>query len=320
MFQRQPQSASKNAGASSRLRLMDGQVFAGKYYALEKIGHGQKSVVYRARPQDSAHTVALKLLLPSFAIDNALARAWQKESARGGKLDHPGLVKILDFGFDVPAKLSYIVMEYVEGVPLYELMQRHGKLDKETSISLIKQIAEALDTAHQAGFIHGDLNLANIIIAKDDGDNYQASIVDFGIIQITTAVAKKAKDTKTNLPRETKTNLPRESKTNLSPRTTDDGIPDISYQHKREGATLQSDIDAVSMIMCHLLLDVSTRTQPHFETMQALIAATNDPETIKVKAPTAIIGRSRIKPGTALMIAAMLGLLILIILIALALR
>jgi hypothetical protein len=72
MFQRQPQPASKNAGASSRLRLMDGQVFAGKYYALEKIGHGQKSVVYRARPQDSAHTVALKLLLPTFAIDNKL--------------------------------------------------------------------------------------------------------------------------------------------------------------------------------------------------------------------------------------------------------
>lgn len=297
---------------------MDGQVFAGKYYALEKIGHGQKSVVYRARPQDSAQTVALKLLLPNFAIDDKLASAWQKESARGGKLDHPGLVKILDYGFDVPAKLSYIVMEYVEGVPLYELMQRHGKLDRETSISLIKQIAEALGTAHKAGFIHGDLNLANIIIAKDDSDNYQASIVDFGIIQITTAVAKKAKETKTNLPRESKTNLPRESKTNLSPRTASDGTTEINYQRKKEGATLQNDIDAVSMIMCHLLLDVSTRTPPHFETMQALIAATDDPESIKIQTPKAIISKPSVRSGTVVAIAAMLGLVILIILFALA--
>lgn len=320
MFQRQPQSASKNPGASSRLRLMDGQVFAGKYYALEKIGHGQKSVVYRARPQDSAQTVALKLLLPNFAIDNNLASAWQKESARGGKLDHPGLVKILDYGFDVPAKLSYIVMEYVEGVPLYELMQRHGKLDKDTSISLIKQIAEALGTAHKAGFIHGDLNLANIIIAKDDSDNYQASIVDFGIIQITTAVAKKARDTKHNLPRESKTNLPRESRTNISARTAGDGVSEINYQSKKEGATLQNDIDAVSMIMCHLLLDVSTRTPPHFETMQALIAATDDPESIKIQAPKAIVSKPSVRSGTVLVIAAMLGLVILIILFALAHR
>ncbi len=320
MFQREPQPASKNPGASSRLRLMDGQVFAGKYYALEKIGHGQKSVVYRARPQDSAQTVALKLLLPSFAIDNNLASAWRKESARGGKLDHPGLVKILDFGFDVPAKLSYIVMEYVEGVPLYELMQRHGKLDKETSISLIKQIAEALDTAHQAGFIHGDLNLANIIIAKDEGGDYQASIVDFGIIQITTAAAKKARETKTNLARETKSNLPRETKTNLLRSTAGDATGEYTFVSKKEGATVQHDINAVSMIMCHLLLNVSTRTPPQFETMQELILASQDPDNIQVTVPAPLVTASLNKPSTAVVIAVMLGVLVLIVLIALAFK
>ncbi|HNG77334.1 MAG TPA: hypothetical protein PLY72_22875, partial [Candidatus Obscuribacter sp.] len=130
------QPEGKDAGklASSRLRLMEGQIFAGRYLIKERISRGTLSAVYKAERIGDGLTVALKVLLPKLVVDERAAGLLRHESAANARLNeagpedgkdgapntvqHPSLVCILDSGFDEPSKLPFIVMEYVDGLTL----------------------------------------------------------------------------------------------------------------------------------------------------------------------------------------------------------
>ncbi len=148
----------------------------GRYEILEELGRGAMGVVYRALDPAINRVVAIKSV--SFARHAPLARSeyrerFLREAEAAGRLSHPGILTIFDVGEDPETRTPYIVLEYVAGKSLEET----GRLDSRFAVSLVREIAEALDCAHSEGVVHRDLKPANILITEDG----HAKIADFGI-------------------------------------------------------------------------------------------------------------------------------------------
>lgn len=208
------QPDGKDAGklASSRLRLMDGQIFAGRYLVKERLSRGSISAVYKAERIADGLTVALKVLLPKLVVDEKAAALLRHESAANARLEetlpdsgtegkapkavrHPSLVGILESGFDEPSKLPYIVMEYVEGLTLAAQLEKSVRLEERQALIITAKIALALEHAHKRGIIHGDLNPGNIILLPIKSEERELKVIDFGIAHI-----QNREETKRDLP------------------------------------------------------------------------------------------------------------------------
>jgi eukaryotic-like serine/threonine-protein kinase len=148
------------------------KILAGRYRVLERLGAGGMATVYLAQDERLGRKVAVKRL-HSDSPDDA-ARRFEREAKVGASLSHPNLVTVFDTVADDDGVL--IVMEYVQGENLSELMARERVLP-EKAVSIIRQVASALDHAHQAGVVHRDVKPANILIAPDG----KTKLVDLGI-------------------------------------------------------------------------------------------------------------------------------------------
>jgi eukaryotic-like serine/threonine-protein kinase len=147
-------------------------ILAGRYRVLERLGSGGMATVYLAEDQRLGRKVAVKRL-HSDSPDDA-ARRFEREAKVGASLSHPNLVTVFDTVADDDGVL--IVMEYVEGENLAQLMARE-RIPPEQAVSIIRQVAGALDHAHQAGVVHRDVKPPNILISPDG----KAKLVDLGI-------------------------------------------------------------------------------------------------------------------------------------------
>ena len=147
-------------------------VLAGRYRVLDRLGAGGMATVYLAEDERLGRKVAVKRLHSDSPED--AAQRFEREAKVGASLSHPNLVTVFDTVADDEGVL--IVMEYVEGENLAELMSRE-RVRAETAVSIIRQVAGALDHAHQAGVIHRDVKPANILITPDG----KAKLVDLGI-------------------------------------------------------------------------------------------------------------------------------------------
>src|SRR3954471_8052822 len=147
-------------------------VLAGRYRVLDRLGAGGMATVYLAEDERLGRKVAVKRLHADSPED--AARRFDREAKVGASLSHPNLVTVFDTVADDEGVL--IVMEYVEGENLAELMARE-RVPAEQAVSIIRQIGGALDHAHQAGVIHRDVKPANILITRDG----KARLVDLGI-------------------------------------------------------------------------------------------------------------------------------------------
>jgi serine/threonine-protein kinase len=147
-------------------------ILAGRYRVLERLGAGGMATVYLAEDQRLGRKVAVKRL-HSDSPDDA-AQRFEREAKVGASLSHPNLVTVFDTVADDEGVL--IVMEYVEGENLAQLMGRE-RVAPEQAVSIIRQVAGALDHAHKAGVIHRDVKPANILISPDG----KAKLVDLGI-------------------------------------------------------------------------------------------------------------------------------------------
>ncbi|MDR0874840.1 MAG: PASTA domain-containing protein [Clostridiales Family XIII bacterium] len=150
-------------------------VLAGRYEIVEKIGDGGMAVVYKARDKLLSRFVAIKILRKEYVFDQTFVENFRNESMAAGSLIHPNIVTIYDVGKD--KDINYIVMEYVEGRALSDVIAAEAPLDYKRTISIGKQIASALDLAHRSGIIHRDVKPHNILITEDG----TAKITDFGI-------------------------------------------------------------------------------------------------------------------------------------------
>jgi eukaryotic-like serine/threonine-protein kinase len=147
-------------------------ILAGRYRVLERLGAGGMATVYLAEDQRLGRKVAVKRLHSDSPED--AAQRFEREAKVGASLSHPNLVTVFDTVADDEGVL--IVMEYVEGENLAELMARE-RVPAEQAVSIIRQAAGALDHAHQAGVVHRDVKPPNILISPDG----KAKVVDLGI-------------------------------------------------------------------------------------------------------------------------------------------
>ena len=151
----------------------------GGYEVESFLGRGGMGVVYRARHTRLGRLVALKVLVPELAADETFRTRFVRESQMAASIDHPNVIPIYDA--DEIGGVLFLAMRYVEGTDLKVMIERDGALDLQTSLSVISQIAGALDAAHDLGLIHRDVKPANVLVERaDDGDTH-IYLTDFGL-------------------------------------------------------------------------------------------------------------------------------------------
>jgi serine/threonine protein kinase len=161
-----------------------GSRFAGKYVLTALVGKGGMSAVYTGTDTMLGRTVAIKLLHQYLAQDSVALKRFRQEARTISQLNHPGIVRIHEFGI-LDHGQPFIVMDYLEGMSLAQLIKRHGVARPKDAIVLFKQITQALAHAHAHGVLHRDLKPSNVMLAAtESGDDLHVTLVDFGIAKV----------------------------------------------------------------------------------------------------------------------------------------
>jgi hypothetical protein len=146
-------------------------------YRIERfVGRGGMGVVYQAEDTRLGRRVALKLLSAELAEDDRFRDRFVRESRLAASLDHPNIVPIYAAG-EADGQL-YVAMRYVDGTDLRALIAAEGSIEPDRAVSLLSQIAHALDAAHNRGLIHRDVKAANVLLPSEGGHAY---LTDFGL-------------------------------------------------------------------------------------------------------------------------------------------
>jgi len=151
-------------------------VLGNRYEIIKKIGDGGMAFVYKAKDILLNRIVAVKVLRPEFVDDDEFLGKFKREAEAVASLSHPNIVNVYDVGEE--GKVHYIVMEYVDGQNLKEIIKNEGTLDEYTALDITKQIAKALGAAHKKGIIHRDIKPHNILISNE---GRVVKVADFGI-------------------------------------------------------------------------------------------------------------------------------------------
>ncbi len=157
-----------------------GETVDGRFRLEEKLGEGAVGRVYRANQLSIERSVALKMLHGDFRRDDEYQKRFLREAKVISGFNHPNIVRLIDYGEDQARSFSYLVMEFVEGIELGELVSR-GRFEPEFALEIAHQIAGGLFAAHQQDIIHRDLKAENIILVPVPGGTFQAKILDFGV-------------------------------------------------------------------------------------------------------------------------------------------
>jgi eukaryotic-like serine/threonine-protein kinase len=153
----------------------DATVLNQRYELQRRVGRGGMADVFLARDQLLDRPVALKVLFPEFAQDPAFVERFRREAQAAANLNHPNIVSVYDWG--EAAGTYYIVMEYIDGRSLADVLRNEGRIRPDRAIDATIAIALALASAHTSGVIHRDIKPANILITRDG----QVKVADFGI-------------------------------------------------------------------------------------------------------------------------------------------
>lgn len=168
--------------SSRSQNLIVGERFAQKYVIESLIGRGGMGRLYKARHVHTDKVVAIKVLLPQFAADRRVARLFQEEAKAASALDHPNIVRILDYGA-TESSHSFIVMDYIEGTTL-EALLRERILTINEFYDIFDQICNALIAAHSKDIIHCDIKPGNIVLINNSSGAYTVKLIDFGLAKI----------------------------------------------------------------------------------------------------------------------------------------
>lgn len=170
-------------GDESEMGIHVGKTIAGKYRLDERIGAGGMGEVYRGEHLALHMPVAVKVLFPHRAAEPDIVRRFYREARASAQLNHPHVVRVLDFGNDGEA-LPYLVMEWLEGETLQEYVQRFPMMLLLEDVRLIMlQILSAFEAAHARGIIHRDVKPENMFVTNVEG-NRIIKILDFGLAHV----------------------------------------------------------------------------------------------------------------------------------------
>src|SRR5213593_3680645 len=159
-----------------------GQTLAEKYLIEKLVKRGGMGAVYQGKHVLMDKTVAIKVLRPSLAVDDAVVARFSREAKAASRISHPHAVNVTDFG-ESENGVVFLVMEYLDGRTLKEIIRHEGPMSLERVVEIIRQVAGALDAAHAGGVIHRDLKSDNIMLVRHNGDEW-AKVLDFGIAKI----------------------------------------------------------------------------------------------------------------------------------------
>jgi serine/threonine-protein kinase len=170
------------ARAISRLRRQVAEARQlGQYRLRRRIGAGGMGEVYLAEHLLLKRPCAVKVIRPGNATDTRVLERFEREVRLTATLSHPNTVEVYDYGRD-EGGTYYYVMEYLNGLSLADLVERHGALPPGRVVFLLRQVCGALREAHEAGLIHRDIKPSNIFAARRGGMGDVAKLLDFGLV------------------------------------------------------------------------------------------------------------------------------------------
>ncbi|WP_189350293.1 Stk1 family PASTA domain-containing Ser/Thr kinase [Zhihengliuella salsuginis] len=152
-----------------------GATIDGRYRVESRLAHGGMSTVYLATDQRLHRQVALKVLSPHLAQDPKTVDRFENEAINAAKLSHPHVVNVLDQGVD--GENAYLVMEYVRGNTLRQVLRDQGRVTPRHALQLLDAIVEGLSAAHDAGLVHRDMKPENVLLTPDG----RVKVADFGL-------------------------------------------------------------------------------------------------------------------------------------------
>ncbi|MFN7933381.1 MAG: protein kinase [Bryobacteraceae bacterium] len=171
--------------ASGAATVTIGMLLAGRFRVVRMLGAGGMGEVYQAEDVQLGQMVAIKTVRPEFAREANAAARFRREISLARQVTHPGICRVYDFfstGGEVPGqRIDFLTMEFVEGETLGARLKRDGPMEFEAALPVIRQVAAALDAAHEARVMHRDLKSSNVILGKDASGGLRAVVTDFGV-------------------------------------------------------------------------------------------------------------------------------------------
>src|SRR5438477_3086250 len=149
----------------------------GEYDIVEKIAEGGMGTVYRGKHQQTGQIVAIKVVPSHMTSNQVLLKRFENEFRAASKLDHPNIVRALDYG--TVSGRPYLVMEFVDGESLGQTLERIGKMDEADAVRVVTDACTGLEEAHKQGMIHRDIKPDNIMVTRDG----KVKIADMGLVK-----------------------------------------------------------------------------------------------------------------------------------------
>jgi serine/threonine protein kinase len=163
-----------------------GQTLDGKYRLERLLGQGGMGAVYLANHLGTERYVALKLITPQFMRNKEFVERFKREARAAGRLRHPNVVDVTDFGFARVGdeSVAYLVMEYLDGCTLSDVLAEETRLPLYWVVDILEQVCSAVHEAHQQGVVHRDLKPDNIWLEPNGLGGYRVKVLDFGIAKL----------------------------------------------------------------------------------------------------------------------------------------
>jgi serine/threonine protein kinase len=173
-----------------------GQTLDDKYRLEQLLGQGGMGAVYLATHLGTDRYVALKLIAPRFMRNAEFVERFKREARAAGRLRHPNVVDVTDFGFSrvKEGQVAYLVMEYLDGCTLGDILAEENHLPLEWVVDILEQVCSAVHEAHQLGIIHRDLKPDNIWLEPNRLGSYRVKVLDFGIAKLGESAPSTSED------------------------------------------------------------------------------------------------------------------------------
>src|SRR5687768_6122042 len=163
-----------------------GQTLDDKYQIERELGRGGMGTVYLATHLGTERPVAVKVISPQFMRRPEFVERFRREARAAGRLRHPNVVDVTDFGFTETqeGRVAYLVMEYLDGCTLGEILEEEKNLPVGWTLDILEQVCSAVQEAHNQGIIHRDLKPDNIWLEPNQRGGYTVKVLDFGIAKL----------------------------------------------------------------------------------------------------------------------------------------
>jgi len=161
-----------------------GRIVAGRYHLEELIGKGGMGAVYRATQLGVKREVAVKVLLPDLTSERRVVKRFYREAFAVSQMNHPNIVRLVDFGVDPSSNSPFMVLDLVHGQTLRALYDKGGRMAERRAANLMAQLAKGLVDAHLKGVVHRDLKPENLMVELLAGGDEHLRILDFGLTRI----------------------------------------------------------------------------------------------------------------------------------------